>query len=66
MAPFLEEDTLIHAKMCKSDDPFLYYTNDEIRLKSLKYQEVSESISLKTSDGKKSTSAPNGMMAPLK
>lgn len=41
----------IHADLCKSDDPFLYYSNDDIRLKALKFEDVSETnCSTKTGD----------------
>ena len=33
--------------VCKSDNPFLYYSNDDIRLKKLKLEEVPDTVSVK-------------------
>eukprot|EP00581_Thalassiosira_minuscula_P010667 CAMPEP_0183724118 /NCGR_PEP_ID=MMETSP0737-20130205/17339_1 /TAXON_ID=385413 /ORGANISM="Thalassiosira miniscula, Strain CCMP1093" /LENGTH=137 /DNA_ID=CAMNT_0025954611 /DNA_START=127 /DNA_END=540 /DNA_ORIENTATION=+ len=36
------EDSQSHADFSKSDDPFLYYSNDEVRIMTLKLKEVPE------------------------
>mmetsp|Transcript_26870 Transcript_26870/g.45798 ORF Transcript_26870/g.45798 Transcript_26870/m.45798 type:complete len:158 (+) Transcript_26870:377-850(+) len=30
--------------LCKSEDPFLYYSNDDVRIKTLKMEEVSDTL----------------------
>mmetsp|Transcript_1518 Transcript_1518/g.2962 ORF Transcript_1518/g.2962 Transcript_1518/m.2962 type:complete len:125 (+) Transcript_1518:98-472(+) len=36
----------LQAKLHKSDDPFLYYSNEEIRMKTLLLEEVSETATI--------------------
>ena len=48
VVPTATETKPHHTEVSKSDDAFLYYSNDEIRLKAMKLQKVPETV--RTSD----------------